>query len=454
MDWNQLPQANFHDIHYFAAPDGHILLDVNTGSVYRIDQAAVDALDGLAAAEGHWQQAATQLPAAALEALEALAELTQNGQLFAKDIYAGRYQPPQPVLKSMCINICHDCDLRCRYCFASTGSFGGKRTKMPFEVGAKALDYLLEHSGHRKFLEVDFFGGEPLMNIDVVKQLVAHGRKRQEDFGKIFRFTFTTNCVSLDEQIMDWAIQNDISVVLSHDGRKEVHDRMRCFPDGSGSHDIISPKIQRFLEKDPRGAAIVRGTYTAFNKDFTEDIKHWLELGYRRLSMEPAVELYGNRALLPEDLPTLKKEYWRLADLYLQKQKEGDPFNFFHFNIDLDHGPCLPKRLTGCGAGYEYLVVTPEGDFYPCHQFVGREEYWLGDIQQGIVKPEISERFRQAHVYNKPSCSQCWARFFCSGGCHANADLFHHDIYQPYEMGCELAKIRTECAIWLALQNR
>ncbi len=456
---SNMQPADMERIHYFAAPDTNVLLDINSGSIFRVDHETIAVLECLKENNGHWDKTRQALAVDKdngdkQEILADLAALTAEGQLFAADAYVGKYQPPAPVLKSLCINICHDCDLRCRYCFASTGSFGGKRTKMPFAVGAKALDYLLEHSGHRKFLEVDFFGGEPLMNIDVVRQLVDYGRQREKAYGKTIRFTFTTNCVSLDEEIMDWAINNDISVVLSHDGRKEIHDAMRCFPDGSGSHDVISKNIQRFLAKDPRGTAIVRGTYTAHNKDFTEDIKHWLDLGYQRLSMEPAVELYGDRKLQAEDLPALRREYWKLAQFYLQRKAEGKPFDFFHFNIDIEHGPCLPKRLTGCGAGYEYMVVTPEGDFYPCHQFVGRESYLLGDVDNGVQHPEISEQFRQCHVYTKEACAKCWARFYCSGGCHANADLFHQDIYQPYEMGCELAKIRTECAIWLAVSGR
>ena len=434
-------------VHWFPTPDGWLLLDINSGSVMRIDEDTVKCLDKLHTGE--------ELSAEEQEIAKELAALKEEQVLFTDDAYLGKYIPPAPVLKSLCLNICHDCDLRCRYCFASTGSFGGKRTMMNFETGAAALDYLLTHSGIRKFLEVDFFGGEPLLNIDVVQKLVAYGREREKEFGKTLRFTFTTNCVGLTPEIAAWAEENAVSVVLSHDGRKEVHDRQRVFPDGSGSYEQVTENIKMFLAQNTRNNAIVRGTYTGYNKDFSEDIKHWLDMGFPRLSMEPAVELYGPRKLHEEDLPQLKEEYWKLAELFEARREEGKPFDFFHFKLNLKQGPCLPKRLTGCGAGYEYMVVTPEGEFYPCHQFVGREKYKLGTVAEGVwpESKELVDKFRNAHVYNKESCMNCWARFFCSGGCHANADLFHHDIMQPYELGCKISRIRLECAIWLAVKE-
>lgn len=434
-------------LHWFAVPDGWLLLDINSGSVMRIDGQTAAVLQKLAAGG--------ELAAAEREIAAELNDLREQGLLFTEDAYQGKYIPPAPVLKSLCLNICHDCDLRCRYCFASTGSFGGQRSMMSFETGAKALDYVLEHSGARKFLEIDFFGGEPLLNIEVVKRLVAYGREREKAYGKTFRFTFTTNCVGLTPEIAAWAEENAVSVVLSHDGRPEVHDRQRVFPDGSGSYQQVTENIKRFLAQNTRQNAIVRGTYTAYNKDFCADIEHWLEQGFLRLSMEPAVELYGPRKLHEEDLPALKEEYWKLAHLFEERREQGRPFDFFHFKLDLKHGPCLPKRLTGCGAGYEYMVVTPEGDLYPCHQFVGREQYKLGTIDEGVwpESRELVDKFRNAHVYNKEACRGCWARFFCSGGCHANADLFHHDIMQPYELGCKISQMRLECAIWLAVKE-
>lgn len=446
MEKNRITQAELANVHWFNVPDGILLLDVNSGSVLRIDEETAACLERLRNGESLEEDAPI---------IEELCELKGEGLLFSEDAYLGKYIPPAPVLKSLCLNICHDCDLRCRYCFASTGSFGGKRSMMSFETGAAALDYLLTHSGARRFLEVDFFGGEPLLNIDVVKRLVAYGREREKEFGKTLRFTFTTNCVGLTPEITAWAEDNNVSVVLSHDGRPEVHDRQRVFPGGKGSYDRVTENIKYFLSQNKRGNAIVRGTYTAYNKDFCADIEHWLDLGFPRLSMEPAVELSGPRKLNEEDLPGLREEYWKLAHLFQARREEGRPFDFFHFKLDLKHGPCLPKRLTGCGAGYEYMVVTPEGELYPCHQFVGREEYRLGSIEEGVL-PEsrpIVEAFRQAHVYNKEACSKCWARFFCSGGCHANADLFHHDIMQPYEMGCQISRMRLECAIWLAVKE-
>lgn len=447
MNFAEITGEALARLHWFSVPDGWILLDINSGSVMRIDEDTATVLDKLAKCE--------ELSADEQEIAAELVELKEQGVLFTDDAYEGKYIPPAPVLKSLCLNICHDCDLRCRYCFASTGSFGGHRSMMSFETGAKALDYVLEHSGLRKFLEIDFFGGEPLLNIDVVQRLVAYGREREKAYGKTFRFTFTTNCVGLTPEISAWAEENAVSVVLSHDGRPEVHDRQRVFPDGSGSYEKVTENIKAFLAQNTRQNAIVRGTYTAYNKDFAADIEHWLDLGFPRLSMEPAVELYGPRKLTEEDLPQLKEEYWKLAHLFETRREEGRPFDFFHFKLDLKHGPCLPKRLTGCGAGYEYMVVTPEGDLYPCHQFVGREEYKLGTVDEGVwdSSKELVDKFRNAHVYNKKPCSTCWARFFCSGGCHANADLFHHDIMQPYELGCEISRMRLECAIWLAVKE-
>ncbi len=444
---NMISKEDINNIHWFESPDGYLLLDVNSGTVLRIDEETATCLDKIAAE--------SELSAEEAQIVEELLELKAEGLIFTEDAYLGKYIPPAPVLKSMCINICHDCDLRCRYCFAATGSFGGKRTMMDFETGAKALDYLLTHSGARIFLEVDFFGGEPMMNYEVVKQLVAYGRSKEAEFKKTFRFTFTTNCVTLTDEVSEWAEANEISVVLSHDGRPEIHDEMRIFPNGEGSHEIVTKNIQNFLAKNTQNNAIVRGTYTAYNKDFTEDIKHWLDMGFPRLSMEPAVELGGDRALTEEDLPALKAEYWKLAHLFEEKREAGETFDFFHFKLDLNHGPCLPKRLTGCGAGYEYMVVTPEGEFFPCHQFVGRDEYKLGNITDGVwaESKEIVDKFRNAHVYNKPSCMNCWARFYCSGGCHANADLFHHDLLKPYDLGCKISRLRLECSVWLAVKE-
>ncbi|MDD4571093.1 MAG: thioether cross-link-forming SCIFF peptide maturase [Clostridia bacterium] len=449
----KLADANMNDVHFFAAAEDFLLLDVNSGNIFIIDEPTMVALNALLTVKGNWKDAEDLLSGEAGEALRELYELTVAGELFTPDAYFGKYEPPAPVLKSLCLNISHDCDLRCAYCFASTGSFGGKRLNMPLEVATAAIDYLLENSADRRTLEVDFFGGEPLMNIDVVMVTVAYAKEQEKQYNKQIRFTFTTNCVSLTPEISKWAFANGIKVILSHDGRKKVHDAMRVFADGSGSYDIVTANIRKHLKNDPRETYYVRGTFTALNKDFTNDILHWLDLGFKHISMEPAVEKYGNRAFKEADLDTVRKEYWRLTKLYDAKREMGEGFDFFHFNIDVEHGPCLPKRLTGCGAGHAYMVVTPEGELYPCHQFVGREQYRLGSLSEGVVKTDIVEKFRNAHVYNKEKCRECWARFHCSGGCHANADLFNEDILKPYAIGCELARMRTECALWLSVQD-
>lgn len=445
--------VNMNDVHFFAAAEDFLLLDVNSGNIFFIDEATMVALDALLATKGNWQEAKSLISGESAEALQELQELARVGELFTPDAYLGKYEPPPAILKSLCLNISHDCDLRCAYCFASTGSFGGERLNMPLDVAKAAIDFLLQNSGNRKLLEVDFFGGEPLMNIDVVMATVAYAKEEEKKHNKQIRFTFTTNGVSLKPEVSKWALENDIKVILSHDGRKEVHDALRIFADGSGSYNVVTANIKRHLQEDPRQNYYVRGTFTGLNKDFTEDIQHWLDLGFKHVSMEPAVEKFGSRAFKEEDLEALRKEYWNLAKLYDKKRAAGEGFDFFHFNIDVEHGPCLPKRLTGCGAGYAYMVVTPEGDLYPCHQFVGRAHYKLGNLAEGVQNTELVEKFRNAHVYNKEQCTKCWARFYCSGGCHANADLFHGDILEPHDIGCALARMRTECALWLSVRN-
>lgn len=451
--FTMMPNACLTDVHWFCAMGEWLLLDVNSGNIFEIDETAARALEALARAQGNWSQAASQLTGEELAILTELAELTQAGDLFCPDEFEGKYIPPQPVLKSFCLNISHDCNLRCRYCFAGTGAFGGARLNMPLEVAKGAIDYVLAHSGKRKFLEVDFFGGEPMMNWDVVQQTVEYARSREAAAGKTIRFTITTNALDLPEEKTKWLLEHDVSVVLSHDGRKEIHDGMRVKPGGKPSHDEITANISRHIAADPSQNYYVRGTYSARNLDFTKDIQHWLDLGWRRLSMEPVVDKDAPWRLTEEHLPRIRQEYETLAQLYEAQQQKGDAMDFFHFNVDVEHGPCLPKRLTGCGAGYEYMVVTPEGDLYPCHQFVGREGYRLGSISEGVTNQDLVEQFRNTHVYSKKPCSTCWARFHCSGGCHANAQLFHGDISQPYEMGCALAKIRTELALALAIRR-
>lgn len=449
-------KLNVNDTHKFEIDGTKILLDVNSGSVHVIDDMMWGFHDALQKSEGNLNEAMLDFAgdfgqAQAEELKEEVLELIEEGKLFAADIFEGKYEPPEkPVLKSLCLNVSHDCNLRCAYCFAGSGHFGGERLLMPLEIGKKAIDYLMEHSGQRKHCEMDFFGGEPLMNINVVKELIAYGRKQEIKYGKQIKFTLTTNAVALNKETQDFLNRENISVVLSLDGRPEVNDRARKFPSGKGSYDFINANIKRFVESRQYQNYYVRGTYTGWNKDFFQDAEHMVEEGYDIISLEPVVTAEkDDYALSEKDLPKLREEYLKLAHYYRKRKKEGRPFNFFHFNLDLNHGPCLPKRLTGCGAGHEYMVVTPEGDFYPCHQFVGREEYKMGCLDSGITDDEIRRKFQRAHIYNKPRCMKCWARFYCSGGCHANADAFNHDIYQPYQLGCELQKIRLECAIWL-----
>ena len=452
-------KLNFANIHKFQVEDDRILLDIPGGAVHVIDKIIYDLLDALEEADGDWEKTAavmnvTYSPEETVQAISEVQQLIENKELFTEDVFGALYQPPAPLLKSLCLNISHDCDLRCRYCFASTGHFGGKRALMPLEVAIGAIDFLMENSGNRKYCEVDFFGGEPLMNLDVVKATVAHGREVEKKYGKHIKFTLTTNAYGLTPEVEDWLNEAGLSVVLSHDGRPEIHDYMRMTCDGKGTHDVINENIKRFVSHRPEGNYYVRGTYTKFNKDFSRDIEHWLAQGYKVVSMEPVVSKDTPWALTEEDLEDIKAEYKKLADLYWRKKQEGKPFEFFHFNVNLNHGPCLQKRLTGCGAGYEYMAVTPEGDLYPCHQFVGRDEFKIGTIKTGVEHPEIIAKFQQAHIYNKDACKNCWARFFCSGGCHANAESSHGTLLEPYEMGCALEKCRLEYAIWLAVKGQ
>ena len=345
------------------------------------------------------------------------------------------------------------CNLRCGYCFAGSGNFGGDRSVMSAEVGRQAIDFLIAHSGARINSEIDFFGGEPLLNFSVVKEIVAYGKQQAALQGKKFKFTLTTNAVLLDESVIAYLNENNISVVLSLDGRPQVHDRMRPDCGGGGSYAQVRPRISRLVESRNNEGYYVRGTYTKLNPDFDADVLHMADLGYRQLSVEPVVGNGEDYAFTAEDLPALYAAYDRLTEAYLSRKREGRPFNFFHFNVDINHGPCVAKRLSGCGAGHEYFAVTPAGDLYPCHQFVGREEFKMGDVWQGMVKKDLSLKFRRNHIFNKEECSGCWARYYCSGGCHANAQAFHNDITKPYQLGCELQKYRLECALYIQVKQ-
>ncbi len=387
------------------------------------------------------------------DALEDVTELTETGRLFVKDTYEDMIEEVKKrktVVKALCLHIAHDCNLACKYCFAEEGEYHGRRALMSYEVGKQALDFLIANSGNRRNLEVDFFGGEPLMNWQVVKDLVAYGRQQEKLHNKRFRFTVTTNGVLLDDEIQEFVNREMDNVVLSLDGRKEVNDRMRPFRNGKGSYDLIVPKFQKLAESRGQERYYVRGTFTRNNPDFSEDILHFADLGFKQMSIEPVVgEESDPYAIRTEDLPKIMEEYDKLAKVMIEREKEGKGFNFFHFMIDLDGGPCVAKRLSGCGSGTEYLAVTPWGDLYPCHQFVGKEEFLMGNVREGIVRPEIRDEFKSCNVYSKKKCRDCFARFYCSGGCMANSYNFHGTIHDAYDIGCEMQRKRVECAIMI-----
>ncbi len=403
---------------------------------------AADALSGLSCPKEEQRELA-----------EELLSLAQAGQLYTKDIYEDYifdFKNRQTVVKALCLHIAHDCNLACKYCFAEEGEYHGRRALMSFEVGKKALDFLVANSGNRINLEVDFFGGEPLMNWQVVKDLVAYGRSLEEPFHKKFRFTLTTNGVLLNDEILEFCNKEMGNIVLSIDGRKEIHDLMRPFRGGQGSYDMVVPKFQKTAESRDQMNYYVRGTFTRNNLDFSEDVLHLADLGFEQISVEPVVaEKTEEYALREEDIPVLLAEYDKLAKEILRYRKEGKGFNFFHFMIDLEGGPCVAKRLSGCGSGTEYLAVTPWGDFYPCHQFVGQEEFLMGNVDEGILRMDIRDRFKECNVYAKEKCKDCFAKFYCSGGCAANSYNFHGSITDTYEIGCELQRKRIECAIML-----
>lgn len=387
------------------------------------------------------------------EALLDVKELIEEEQLFTKDIYKeyiGDYKKRQTVVKALCLHIAHDCNLACRYCFAEEGEYHGRRELMTYEVGKQALDFLIANSGNRRNLEVDFFGGEPLMNWQVVKDLVKYGREQEKLYNKKFRFTLTTNGVLLNNDIMEFANKEMSNVVLSIDGRKEVHDYMRPFRKGQGSYELVVPKYQKFADSRNQTDYYVRGTFTHNNLDFADDVLHLADLGFKQISVEPVVSSEEEPyAIKEEDIPVIFREYDKLAVKMLERNKEGQTFHFFHFMIDLEQGPCVAKRLSGCGAGTEYLAVTPWGDLYPCHQFVGEEDFLMGNVYEGVKRTDTRDQFKSCNVYAKEKCNDCFAKFYCSGGCAANSHKFHGSINDTYDIGCELQRKRVECAIMM-----
>lgn len=443
-------------VHQYKNNGYNIVLDVNSGAIHVVDEVTYDVIKGY---EGSTKEEVISKLAGKYseeevkEAYEEVTQLKENGELFTNDDYEGYIDglADRPtVVKALCLHIAHDCNLACRYCFAEEGEYHGRRALMSFEVGKKALDFLIANSGSRRNLEVDFFGGEPLLNFQVVKDLVAYGREQEKIHNKNFRFTLTTNGVLLDDDIIAFANKEMSNVVCSIDGRKEINDKMRPFRKGDGSYDLIVPKFQKLAESRGQDKYYVRGTFTKNNLDFSEDVLHLANLGFKQISVEPVVaEETDSYALREEDLPVLFEQYDKLAKEMVERKKEGKDFNFFHFMIDLEGGPCVAKRLSGCGSGTEYLAVTPWGDFYPCHQFVGKEEFLMGNVDEGITNLDLQRKFKKCNVYAKPKCRDCFAKFYCSGGCAANSYNFTGDINNAYDVGCELQKKRIECAIMI-----
>jgi len=447
-------------LHLFEFNGARIALDVNSGTVHLLDEVAWELLSdyGRLSEEDLIGKYGTKYGTGQImEALAEIRELKEKGLLFAPDPGYEGYDAPGGAVKALCLNLAHSCNLRCRYCFAGGGRFGGNDELMPAETGRKAVDFLIARSGGRRRLEIDFFGGEPLLNFQALKEVVGYGLTRGREEGKEFSFTVTTNAVLLDRDVICYLKENGISVVLSLDGRREIHDAMRPFPGGRGSYDAVLSGIRSYMDSrcasPPQPGAsysYIRGTYTRRNLEFCADVLHLAGLGFKDISLEPVIApAEADYSIREGDLPLLFAQYERLALELLRRRKEGEPLNFFHFNIDLDGGPCLPKRLSGCGAGHEYMAVAPNGDLYPCHQFVGREGYLMGNIRDGFVDENIVALFRRAHVYNKEGCPGCWAKFYCSGGCHANAEMYNGSILKPQGWGCELIKKRLECAIYL-----
>ncbi len=461
-------------VHQYKNNGYNIVLDVNSGKIHVVDELVYDIIamyekndkeiiiDTLSHKyndpqydylfEGDEIDDATRKEQIA-EAISAVQELKAEGWLFSEDIYEdyiSDFKTRDTVVKALCLHIAHDCNLACRYCFAEEGEYKGEKGLMSYEVGKQALDFLIANSGNRRNLEVDFFGGEPLMNFKVVEDLVKYGREQEKIHNKKFRFTLTTNGVLLNDSIMEFANKEMSNVVLSVDGRKEVHDHMRPSHNGKGSYDVIMPKFKRFAETRDQNDYYVRGTFTRNNLDFAEDVRHLAELGFKQISVEPVVlDPADPYAIKEEDLPAIFEEYDKLAQYMLEKRNLGERFNFFHYMIDLTGGPCVAKRLSGCGSGTEYLAVTPWGDLYPCHQFVGREEFLMGNVFDGIDRTDIVEEFKATSVYSKEKCKDCFAKFYCSGGCAANAYNEHGSINETYDIGCQMQRKRVECAIML-----
>lgn len=446
-------------VHYFSHKGQHLVVDGNSGAVHLLTKLGLELIETIIYND---EVNNIQSLGQYLESLQGveheigleLLDLVNEGLLFSSDLTE---VPPRPetVVKALCLNVAHDCNLRCQYCFASTGDFGGARELMSLDVAKSAVDYLIEASGQRRQIEIDFFGGEPLMNWDVVKETVLYGLEQAKRADKVFRFTMTTNGLGLTPEIEEFLNEHMYNVVLSLDGRKEINDQIRETISKKGSvYDTIVPKYQRFLADRKGKSYFVRGTFTKYNLDFASDVAHLSDLGFDQISMEPVVTDPNESYALTEELvPQIVAEYERLAEIYLGRLGTEQAFDFFHFNVELKKGPCLYKRLSGCGAGYEYLAVAPSGDLYPCHQFVGEEEYKIGTVWSGVEREEFPALLKESHVLNKPSCRKCWAKYFCSGGCHKNNLEFAGSLLEPHELNCQLEKKRLECAFYIQAEQ-
>lgn len=443
-------------VHRYRNNGYNIVLDVNSGAVHVVDELAYEAI-GLFETYSR-EEIVTKLrdryeEQEIREVLKCIEELKKQGTLFTEDTYQDKiidFKKRSTVVKALCLHIAHDCNLACQYCFAEEGEYHGRRALMSFEVGKQALDFLIASSGSRRNLEVDFFGGEPLMNWQVVKDLTAYGREQEKLHGKKFRFTLTTNGVLLNDEVMEFVNREMSNVVLSIDGRQEIHDKMRPFRNGKGSYELVVPKFRKLAKSRNQNNYYVRGTFTRNNLDFCRDVLHLADLGFKQISVEPVVAPpEAPYAIREEDIPVLCEQYDRLAAEMVKRHGTEKDFNFFHFMIDLTGGPCVYKRLSGCGSGTEYLAVTPWGDLYPCHQFVGEEKFLMGNVFDGIWNTQLRDEFKGCNVYAKEKCRNCFAKFYCSGGCAANSYNFHGSINDAYDIGCELQRKRVECAIMI-----
>lgn len=450
-------------IHQYKQSGYNIVIDTPSGAVHAVDDVAYDIIGMYETAKK--EEIINKITEKydgitendVLLCIDDIERLKEQKQLFCEDTYEDKAEflkEKNNVIKALCLHVAHTCNLNCSYCFAGQGKYQGERAIMSLETGMRAIDFLIENSGTRKNLEVDFFGGEPLMNFEVVKEIVKYARSKEKENGKNFRFTLTTNGVLLDDEVTDFCNKEMNNVVLSLDGRREVHDRFRKDYMGRGSYDVVVPKFLDFVQKRGDKSYYIRGTYTHKNTDFTNDILHMADLGFKELSMEPVVCAPDDEcALTKEDLPVLFRQYEILAEEMIKRESEGRGFTFYHYMIDLENGPCIYKRISGCGSGTEYMAVTPWGELFPCHQFVGDEKYSMGNIRDGVTNTELREKFKKCNVYSREECKNCWAKFYCSGGCAANAYHAAGDIDKIYEYGCELFKKRMECAIMMQVDK-